>query len=99
MAHRYMAHEQPGHTLQTTALVEAHVHLVDSAQASFENRAYFPAACAGMLRLILVDWARSLQAQKGGSEVPRLELDEPLVVGEEPGRDLVASGLRRRPQC
>ena len=91
MARRYMAHERPGHTLQPTALVhEAYVRLVDSAQASYENRAHFFAVCAQVMRRILVDWARSRQAQKRGGDVPPLELDEALVVGEEPGRDLVA---------
>jgi RNA polymerase sigma factor (TIGR02999 family) len=91
MARRYMAHERPGHTLQPTALVnEAYVRLVDSAQANFENRAHFFAVCAQVMRRILVDWARSRQAGKRGGDAPRLELDEALVVSEEPGRDLVA---------
>ena len=91
MARRYMAHERPGHTLQPTALVnEAYVRLVDSAQANFENRAHFFAVCAQVMRRILVDWARSRQADKRGGDAPRLELDEALVVGEDPGRDLVA---------
>jgi RNA polymerase sigma-70 factor, ECF subfamily len=91
MARRYMANEQPGHTLQATALVhEAYVRLVDTAQASFENRAHFFAVCAQVMRRILVDWARTRHAQKRGGDVARLELDEALVVGEERGRDLVA---------
>ena len=91
MARRYMAHERPGHTLQPTALVnEAYVRLVDTAQASFENRAHFLAVCAQVMRRILVDWARSRHAEKRGGDVAPLELDEALVVGEERGRDLVA---------
>jgi len=91
MARRYMAHERPGHTLQPTALVhEAYVRLVDAAQSNFENRAQFFALCAQVMRRILVDWARSRHAEKRGGEVRPLELDEALVVGEEPGRDLVA---------
>jgi RNA polymerase sigma factor (TIGR02999 family) len=91
MARRYMADERPGHTLQATALVhEAYVRLVDTAQVSFENRAHFFAVCAQVMRRILVDWARSRQAQKRGGEVLPLELDKALGVGEERGRDLVA---------
>jgi len=91
MARRYMARERPGHTLQATALVhEAYVRLVDSDHAGFENRAHFFAVCAQVMRRILVDWARSRQAQKRGGELEPLELDEALVVGEERGRDLVA---------
>jgi len=91
VARCYMAHEAPDHTLQATALVhEAYVRLVDTAQANFENRAHFFAVCAQVMRRILVDWARARQAQKRGGETPPLQLDEPLVVGEEPGADLVA---------
>ena len=91
MARRYMVQERPGHTLQATALVhEAYVRLLGTAPASVENRAQFFAVCAQVMRRILVDWARSRQAQKRGGEVQRLELDEALVVGEERGRDLVA---------
>jgi RNA polymerase sigma factor (TIGR02999 family) len=91
VARCYMAHEAPDHTLQATALVhEAYVRLVDTAQANFENRAHFFAVCAQVMRRILVDWARARQAQKRGGETPPLQLDEPVVVGEEPGADLVA---------
>ncbi len=91
VARRYMAHQRPDHTLQPTALVhEAYVHLVDSARASFENRAQFFALCAQVMRRILVDWARSRHAEKRGGDFPPLQLDEALVAGEEPGLDLVA---------
>ena len=91
VARCYMAHEAPDHTLQATALVhEAYVRLVDTAQANFENRAHFFAVCAQVMRRILVDWARARQEQKRGGETPPLQLDEPVVVGEEPGADLVA---------
>jgi len=91
MAHRYMVHERPGHTLQTTALVnEAYLRLVDSAQASWQNRAQFFAVCAQAMRRILVDWARSCQALKRGGEMRPLQLDEALAVAETPSRDLVA---------
>ena len=91
MARRYMVHQRPSHTLQPTALVhEAYVHLVDSAQASLETRAQFFALCAQVMRRILVDWARSRQAEKRGGESPPLQLDEALVGGRERGPDLLA---------
>lgn len=91
MARCYMAQERPGHTLQTTALVhEADVRLVHTGQSGLENRAQFFAVCAQVMRRILVDWARSRQAQKRGGSAAVLELDEALAVSEEPGRDLVA---------
>lgn len=91
LAQRYMAHERPGHTLQTTALVnEAYLRLADSAQPSWQNRAQFFAVCAQVMRRILVDWARTRQAKKRGGEIRSLVLDEALAVGETPGADLVA---------
>ena len=92
MAGRYMAQERPGHTLQTTALVhEAYMRLAGSTPVSFESRAQFFAVCAQVMRRILVDWARSRQAQKRGGEAePPMQLEEGLVLREEPGRDLVA---------
>lgn len=91
LARRYMAHERPGHTLQTTALVnEAYLRLVDSEQASWQNRTQFFAICAQVMRRILVDWARSRQTLKRGGEDRPLELEEALAVGDQPGENLVA---------
>ncbi|HLY59841.1 MAG TPA: sigma-70 family RNA polymerase sigma factor [Terriglobia bacterium] len=91
MAHQYMALQQPGHTLQSTALVnEVYLRLVDSANASWQNRIHFFAVCARAMRQILVDWARSRQAQKRGGEVRPLQLDEPLAVTEAQDVDLIA---------
>jgi RNA polymerase sigma-70 factor (ECF subfamily) len=91
LARHYMADERPGHTLQTTALVnEAYLRLVDSAHCNWEGRAHFFGVCAGMMRRILVDSARTRQAQKRGGDVANLELQEALAVGVQPGTDLVA---------
>jgi RNA polymerase sigma factor (TIGR02999 family) len=91
LAQRYMADERPGHTLQTTALVnEAYLRLVDSSHATWEGRSHFFGVCAQMMRRILVDWARSRQALKRGGDVSSLDLDEALAAATQPGTDLVA---------
>jgi len=91
LAQRYMAHERPDHTLQTTALVnEAYLRLVDSQQASWQDRAHFFAMCAQLMRRILVDWARSRHSVKRGGNVRSMSLDEALVVSSERSPDLVA---------
>jgi RNA polymerase sigma factor (TIGR02999 family) len=98
MARRYMAREQPGNTLQVTALVnEAYLKLihspqglVDSRQASWQNRAHFFAVCAQVMRRILVDRARSRRAGKRGMGTRALELDEALVAAQGRSADLVA---------
>ena len=91
LAQRYMSDERPGHTLQTTALVnEAYLRLVDSAHADWESRTHFFAVCAQVMRRVLVDWARSRQALKRGGDVCVLDLDEALATTKQPGTDLVA---------
>jgi RNA polymerase sigma factor (TIGR02999 family) len=97
LAQRYMAHERPDHTLQTTALVnEAYLRLVDSQQASWQDRAHFFAMCAQLMRRILVDWARTRHSVKRGGNVEPMSLDEALVVSSERNADLVAldNGLK-----
>jgi RNA polymerase sigma factor (TIGR02999 family) len=91
LAQRYMSDEKPGHTLQTTALVnEAYLRLVHSSQANWAGRSHFFAVCAQVMRRILVDWARSRRSLKRGSDIPALQLDEALAEAMQPGADLVA---------
>jgi RNA polymerase sigma factor (TIGR02999 family) len=91
MARRYMSNENPGHTLQTTALVnEAYLRLVSASEANWQNRTHFFAVSAQVMRRILVDWARSRHAAKRGNDVPALELDEALAGPLKTGTDLVA---------
>ena len=60
LAHHYMAGQRPGHTLQTTALVnEAYLRLVDCNRVNWQSRAHFFAISAVLMRRILVDLARS----------------------------------------
>src|SRR5258708_19289588 len=93
MARFYMARESPGHTLQTTALVnEAYVRLVDSGHNNFQNRIHFLAVCAQAMRRILTDWGRSRRALKRGGKIRLLRLDEALDGGE--ARGLVVADLQ-----
>ena len=81
LAHRYMLRENPGNTLQTTALVnEAYVRLIDTKRANWQNRAHFFGFSAQVMRHILVDLARSKNFQKRGGEVRKIALDEGLVM-------------------
>ncbi len=86
-----MAGERPGHTLQTTALVnEVYLKLVDCGQTNWQDRAHFFAVSAKMMRHILIDFARSRIYQKRGGGVVHVSLGEAPSLGQEPGRDLVA---------
>ena len=74
LARAKMAREQPGHTLQPTALVhEAWMRL--GAQ-SFENRAHFFGAAAEAMRRILVESARRKLREKRGSGAEHCDVDE-----------------------
>ncbi len=90
-ARRYMAREQPNHTLQTTALInEVYLRLVDLTDVQWHDRAHFFALCASMMRRILIDFARSRHYQKRGGQARRISLDEALLVSREPPADIVA---------
>ncbi len=88
-AQRYMRRERPGHTLQTTALVnEAFVRLVGTKDVRWENRAHFFAVSATLMRHILVDFARKRRNLKAGGGV-QVTLAEGLAVSGGPSCDLV----------
>src|SRR6266699_3795707 len=72
-----MAQEQPGQTLQATALVhEAYLRLVDVERAQHWNsRGHFFAAAAEAMRRILVDGARRKGRARHGGGRQRLDLD------------------------
>jgi RNA polymerase sigma-70 factor (ECF subfamily) len=83
MAHRYMSRERPGHTMQTTALVnEAYVRLVNRKDVHWQNRAHFFAIAAELMRTILVDHARSHAYAKRGGGAQKIELDEAMIVSQ-----------------
>src|ERR1035441_8622114 len=89
LGRRYMRGERPGHSLQTTALVnEAYTRLVDYKRMQWQNRAHFFAVSAQLMRRILVDHARRHNLKRGGG-VQHVSLDEASVVGGE-DMDLVA---------
>ena len=79
IAQRHMRQENPGHTLQPTAVVnEAYLKLID-AEVSWQNRAHFFAIAAKMMRRILVDHAKAKHREKRGGAATILSLDESLA--------------------
>ena len=76
VAHAQIRGERADHTLQTTAVVhEAYLRMVDLRRTRWRNRAYFFSAAAGMMRNILIDYARARRAKKrdGGRKVPLVD--------------------------
>jgi RNA polymerase sigma factor (TIGR02999 family) len=72
-----LAHEQPGQTLQPTALVhEAYVRLVDQDRAQqWHSRGHFFAAAAEAMRRILIEIARQKHSDKRGGKLLRYDLE------------------------
>jgi len=90
MAANHMRRETPGHTLQTTALVnEAYLKLVDQREVHWENRAHFFALASQFMRRILLDHARSQRREKRGGEAVHVNLDEVAVITPEKSEDLI----------
>ena len=90
-AHWQMANERSGQTLQTTALVnEIYVQLIDLRGVTWRDRAHFFALSSRLIRRVLIDAARAKAAQKRGGRASHVELDENLLVSQEPRADVIA---------
>ena len=90
LAHRHMARERPGHTLQTTGLVnEVYLRLVDVNQVRWQDRVHFFAVSSQLMRRILVDFARSRRYLKRGGGAQKVTFDEALIPSPKRGQDLV----------
>ena len=91
LAHHYLQGENPGHTLESTALVhEAYVRLAERNPLQLQNREHFFAVASHLMRQILVDYARrKRRAKRGGGH--KLTLDEAVFLSQGvPDMDLVA---------
>jgi RNA polymerase sigma factor (TIGR02999 family) len=85
-----MARERPGHSLQTTGLVnEVYLRLVDVKQVRWQDRVHFFAVSSRLMRRILVDFARSRRYLKRGGGARKVTFDEGLIPSPGRGQDLV----------
>jgi len=90
LARHYLRLERPGHSLQTTDLVnEAYLRLVDYKRTRWNNRAHFFAVSAQLMRRILVDHARRHNLKRGAG-VQHISLEDTPVVGAGRAEDLVS---------
>jgi RNA polymerase sigma factor (TIGR02999 family) len=91
LAARKMAHEQPGQTIQATALVhEAWYRLGGDRQPVWQNRAHFFGAVSEAMRRILIENARRKQRQKRGGQLERLDVNEVEIASPLPDDQLLA---------
>jgi RNA polymerase sigma factor (TIGR02999 family) len=91
LARGYMRLENPGHTLQPTALVhEAYLKLIDQNRVTWQNRAHFFGIAAQTIRRLLVDHARARRRLKRGGGDLRVTWTENLnVPAQAEGVDLL----------
>ena len=84
LAAAYMRRERTDHTLQPTALInEAYVRLVNRETPAFNSRTHFFGIAARLMRQVLVDFARTRQAQKRG-DGDKVPLDDALAIAPQP---------------
>jgi RNA polymerase sigma factor (TIGR02999 family) len=92
LAAQKLAHEQPGQTLQATALVhDAYLRMVGTGEDQrWANRGHFFAAAAEAMRRILVENARRKRTAKHGGGLARQDLDNIHLAVPELCADLQA---------
>ena len=81
-----MASENPGHTLQATALVhEVFLKLVGDRKIPWQNQGHFYAAAAQSMRRVLLDHAKAKGRKKRGGKHKKMPLNvADLAVDENP---------------
>lgn len=82
IARTYLKKTRGNQTLQPTALInEAWLRLLGrSSELQWENRAHFFGIAARLMRIVLVDHARSKQAAKRGGAVEPVTLEETMAL-------------------
>jgi len=90
IARNHMRTEQPGHTLQATALVnEAYLRLVDLQRIHWRDRVHFLSMASRLMRQVLVDFARAQGSQKRGAGIHIVTLTEEGTPSTAPAADLL----------
>ncbi len=91
LAGNFMRKENPGHTLQATALVnETYLKLVDQKRAQWQNRAHFFAITAQIMRRILLDYAKKRNRAKRGGLMQRVSISDRLAFSDAKSEELIA---------
>ncbi len=82
LAKSYLRRGRPNQTLQPTALInEACLRLLGQSESiEWENRAHFFGIAARLMRMVLVDYSRSKNAEKRGGSSDPITLDDALVL-------------------
>ena len=89
IAHAYMRKEKPGHTLQTTALVNEAVMRLLGKEINWTSRRQFYSLVAKRMRQVLVDYARAQCAARRGADVEHVNIDDVTELSVEVSRELI----------
>jgi RNA polymerase sigma-70 factor, ECF subfamily len=91
LAKRHLAGQRPGHTLQTTDLVnEAYLKLVNLQETGWKDRIHFFAVASRAMRSVLVDYARRRGYMKRGGNPVRVSLSEVAQSSEQKSAEIIA---------
>ncbi|MBC7911382.1 MAG: sigma-70 family RNA polymerase sigma factor [Pyrinomonadaceae bacterium] len=91
LAHHYLQQEHPGHTLQTTAVInEAYLRLINQNRVRWQNRAHFYGIAARIMRRILLNYARDQKRIKRGGGALQVSLSEVGIMTSEKSSELIA---------
>jgi RNA polymerase sigma-70 factor (ECF subfamily) len=91
VARAYLSKEEPGHTLQPTALInEAYLRLIEWKTVEWRNRAHFYAVAAKMMRRVLVSHAVSRGSLKRGGDAVLVSLVEAESLTDQENAEIVA---------
>lgn len=89
IAHAYMQRERPGHTLQTTALVNEAVMRLLGKEINWTSRRQFYALVAKRMRQVLVDYARARCSARRGARAEHVNIDDVVGLSVEVSLELI----------
>ena len=90
LAAQRLSNEQPGQTLQATALVhEAYIRLVGEEIQDWQSRRHFFITASEAMRRILIDNARRKKSKKHGGRHQRVELEGLGITDSPPSETLL----------
>lgn len=91
LAASQLRRERNDHTLQPTALVhEVYLRLAEQKNVHWQDKSHFFGVTAQLMRRILVDHARGHLADKRGSGLPKVALNEAIAMSREQPAELLA---------
>src|SRR6202790_4070008 len=101
LASAYLRRGCSGQSLQPTALInEAFLRLLEQSEpVQWENRAHFFGIAARLMRMVLVDYSRSRNAEKRGGMADPVTLEETLVLSPSRAPDVLEVNERLAPQA